>query len=253
MKALYLLAHPDDEVFILPRLRLDIHSGETIACIFLTDGGAGKTSVAARTRDAYRALGSLGLATGRIVCLGAAHGLPDCGLHRHLDRALQLLQDCTAGFPDCDIIYTPAWEGGHADHDAVHLLALVLAGKLPGRPRVLQFPLYRAAGRPPGAFRVMSPLPGNGLVHAHRLTIQEGLASIAYIRYYRLQWRSWLGLLPGIMLHYLAVRKEYLQEGSIERVRSRPHRGRLLYEQRYGLSFENVMNAAGPFLAAHLR
>ena len=65
-----------------------------------------------------------------------------------------------------EAIYTLANEGGHADHDAAHAIAAMLARSLGCLDRAFQVPVYRSAdgGRP--WFVLFAPLTENGAVRA---------------------------------------------------------------------------------------
>ena len=88
----------------------------------------------------------------------------------------------SAPFGTPDEVYLPAWEGGHQDHDAGHLLGLSLAA--PGL-RLRQFPLYQGAGLPGPFFRVMAPLPGNGPSNLeaarHFISLADELEKIVFL------------------------------------------------------------------------
>src|SRR6185295_7763895 len=94
-----------------------------------------------------------------------------------------------------------------------------------------------------GLFRVMSPLPENGDVSERRLTFAEGLQATGRMFRYRSQWRSFFGLGPGAAARFLLGRREALQFVQPSRVQQRPHRGELLYEARYQVSFQTISEA----------
>src|SRR6185503_17138294 len=74
----------------------------------------------------------------------------------HVHEALAFLES-QAG--QADEVYTLAWEGGHQDHDAAHLVALAFAQRR-GIP-CHEMPLYNGYRSPGSLFRVMHPF-GDG-------------------------------------------------------------------------------------------
>lgn len=224
MSKLFVFAHQDDEVAIATRIAREVAAGARVVCAFLTDGGA----PAVRDAESRAVLASLGVRD--IVFVG----LPDGTLVEHLEEAYRALEGI-----DADEIVTLAWEGGHQDHDAAHLVALALATAR--GVRCLEFPLYHGKGVPRPFFRVMSPLRRGEVT---RLRIAEVIRSAMLCWRYPSQRRTWLGL----FWQMLARRGEVVCEASAERVRHRPHRGRLLYERRFGFPWERFAAAARPFI-----
>src|ERR1051326_5047535 len=174
MSKLYVFAHQDDEVAIAPRIARDVASGARVVCAFLTDGGA----PAVRDAESRAVLASLGVHDVIFV------GLPERTLVEHLEEAYHALKE-----RDAEEIITLAWEGGHQDHDAAHLVALALA-KIKG-VRCLECPLYR------GYFRVLSPLR---VSERRRLTARDVAKRAMLCWRYPSQRRSWLWLGGGVGL-----------------------------------------------------
>jgi len=247
--ALFIFAHPDDEYGVAATIASEIRKGTTVLCRYLTNGAAGGVQPDVRARESRRALASLGVSADNIKFVGWDRNIPDGQLHRNLSVAFDAVeQSVQPEAATINIIYAMAWEGGHADHDAAHLVALALAKKLRLPPAALyQYPSYRALKHIPALFRVMSPLCENGEVTAESFGFVEGLRLATLCRYYPSQFRSWLGLFPECFIKYAILRRQVLQPVTEGRAFARPHNGRLFYETRFGISWEQFDSAVSEF------
>ncbi len=224
MSKLYVFAHQDDEVAIAPRIARDVAAGARVVCAFLTDGGA----PAVRDAESRAVLASLGVQDVLFV------GLSERTLVEHLEEAYGALEAI-----DADEVITLAWEGGHQDHDAAHLVALALA--IARGVRCLEFPLYHGRGMPGQLFRVMSPLRRG---EVRKLSVGEVWKRAMLCWRYPSQRRTWLGLFPQMIWKT----REVVCEASAERVLDPPHEGRLLYERRFRFPRERFFAFARPFI-----
>ena len=249
-RILWLLPHPDDEFACSMRIRATAAAGDEVHCVFLTDGGFGGQSVARRRLESLRVLRRLGVGAAAVHFLGERHGFRDGTLHERLEDALQALDALIEAMGAVDVLHVPAWEGGHQDHDATHLLGIVLARRR-SVGSLRQFPLYHGAGLPGPWFRVLHPLAANGPVQPHRATPVERLWAVALCLSYRSQWRTWLGLLPFFAWHMLARGTFPEQQVDPARVAESPHVGVVLYQRRGFLAMPEFRRAADAFLAAH--
>jgi LmbE family N-acetylglucosaminyl deacetylase len=248
--ALFVFAHQDDEVPVLTRIAFELARGARVRCVYLTDGA---TTVPAAVRDAesLSMLARLGVAAGDVAFLGGERRIADGRLAYETPRALELLRAFAAPLPRPARVYAPDWEGGHADHDAAHVLALALAREL-GVADVFTYSLYNAYGRGRGLFRVTSFVPGTEPVIARKLTLREALMPVRAIAHYRSQRRTWLGLGPGLAFRALARREERLRRADPSRLGGAPHEGPLLYETMFGVSARAVLEATAELRAALL-
>ena len=235
-RAVFLLPHPDDEFACSILLGRLVDSGVDVHCIYLTDGGYGGQSLSIRRQESLAALGSLGLGESSACFLGAQHGFADGRLADYLEPALHALRDTLPDLGESDVLYVPAWEGGHQDHDAAHVLGLVFAAQC-GVHRIRQFPLYTGEGLPGPFFRVASPLRKNGPPDPIRLSWVERWRAIGLCLHYRSQWKTWVGLLPLFAIRILLVGTMVTQPVNLSAVRELPHVGRPLYERR---AFKNA-------------
>jgi len=246
--ALFLLAHADDEFFFAPRIRQLVAVGRPVYCVYATDGAGRGTDPAVRQRESARALAQLGVPETHQFCLGVAHGIPDGQAHRAVTRLAAIVEEFARARPLAEI-YVPAWEGGHADHDATHLVGVALARAL-GVPRVWECPSYHACSRLP--FRVMHFIPRVEPAEMQRLTLAEGLFLFGLIGSYRSQWRTWLGLGPEAFWRLVVQRRHPCRRVAGIDYTQPPHAGPLLYETRFGVSFAEFRAATAEFVATRV-
>ena len=228
-----LFCHADDEFPVFAELEAAVAAGHRIICIYLTDGAFyGGQSAERRERESRAVLGRIGVPQVDVHFPGGSVPIGDTKLYLYVAEAVNI---CRALLPMTTPhqwrLLIPAWEGGHHDHDAAHIVGLVLAQERPGC-EVLQASLYHGKGLPGVLFRVLSPLRENGPVLATRIAWRARLRYLRYCLSYPSQWKTWAGLFPLVLLNYLLVGRQRLQRVSPGRVLERPHQGPMLYERR---------------------
>jgi LmbE family N-acetylglucosaminyl deacetylase len=221
MNILFVFAHQYDEI-----------AGATRMLRSLRDG-AFRVPASLRNEESRRALARLGVTD---ILFGTS---PDGNLPEHVHEALAFLE---SQIERVDEVYTLAWEGGHQDHDAAHLVALAFAQRR-GIP-CHEMPLYNGYRTPHSYFRVMQPL-GDGWT-TRRVSLADGLRVVALLRLYRSQRKTWLGLLPETFFKLVIARCESVREADPRRVTSRPHDGLLFYERRFGYPYERFVRSVHP-------
>lgn len=242
---LFLLAHQDDEYFVAPLLAEDPSNAR---CVFLTMGDFHGTSCTVRNAESRRALRSLGVADEQIVFAGEKLRVPDNDLASHLPSVSAWL-DAECG--NVKTIFAPAYEGGHPDHDAACLLGHAFAARSGGIP-VLEFAAYRAHPWLPHYFGVMM-LPKGLPTDAVALPkARFSPKSFVLFRYYPSQWKTWLGLLPPLICHYLAGGRTGIYRAANRDFRIRPHEGKLYYEYRRWSTFDRFRAQTESFRREHL-
>jgi len=241
---LVLLAHQDDEVGIFSRIRHEIAAGNRVWCVYLTDGAK---DVPATVRDAesLTVLRGLRIPTERVAFLRDAQGrIGDGTLMLHLARARTALGVWVAGTQaHFSRIYTIDWEGGHADHDACHLVALAVARDLTISD-IWTFSLYNAYRRPRGFFSVLSFVPAAQPVVRRRLSVRDAIDAARIVFAYPSQRRTWLALGPGWIAKTLLRREERLRRPDAARLAARPHDGALLYETLFKVDGTAMLDAS---------
>jgi N-acetylglucosamine malate deacetylase 1 len=235
MNLLFVFAHQDDEIGGATRMLRARRDGDRVLCVYLTDG-AMRVPAAVRNEESRRALARLGVTDVFFATF------PDGNLPEHALEALAFLES-QAGL--VDEVYTLAWEGGHQDHDAAHLVALAFAERrgLPCR----EMPLYNGHRSPRSLFRVMHPF-GDGWTR-RPISLADGLRVVALLPLYQSQRKTWLGLLAETLLKLVIVRREFLRLADPRRTKTKPHGGLLFYERRFGYPYERFARATAELLA----
>jgi LmbE family N-acetylglucosaminyl deacetylase len=245
---LILLAHQDDEIAFAQLIAQVLADGTRVRVVYLTNGGMGPRMPARRAAESVRALAALRVPRSEIRFLGTELSIPDGELYRHLAAAYRaLLQDC-ADIGELGALLTLAWEGGHPDHDAAHVLAIRLARERGADDRTWQVPFYRAADGGPPFFSMFAPLAGNGPVLDLPAARESALQRARMIRFYPSQWRAFAGLGPAILWHTLIGTPSKVQKVQVRRILERPTAGPLLYESRNHVSFAELAGHANRFL-----
>ena len=229
---IFLFAHQDDEYGVYALLELLVARGEAIKVIYLTSGTLDGRKSEQRNRESVRVLSKLGVSKQSILFLGAELGLPDGKLFQHVEIAALALREYFSNGVAPSRIFTPAWEGGHQDHDATYIIGCYLAQVFSCLASSRQFPLYHGRGLPGSLWHTFSPLPENGPVEATRMTWRQRLRYLHFCLLYRSQWLTWLGLYPMYALKLVTSGRQYLQPLRLKRLKHSPHPGPPLYERR---------------------
>jgi LmbE family N-acetylglucosaminyl deacetylase/SAM-dependent methyltransferase len=235
-RVLWVFAHQDDEVAAAARMLEQTRRGDELWCAYLTNGAA-KVSGEVRNAESLAALFSIGVTN--VLFFDA----PDGALHEHLQPALTRLEARFDGMP-FDEVGCLAWEGGHQDHDAAHLVALAFARRR-GVP-AWEVPLYNGYGVPGQFFRVLRPI-GEGWERSS-VPFRDAWRVRHMIRCYRSQRRTWLGLMPEALLRLFVLRRTVARRADPARVAQPPHEGRLFYERRFRCERAAFERAAAPFV-----
>lgn len=242
---LVLLAHQDDEIVALPAIR-GLAAQSVFKCVYLTDGAGlhGKTKPDRRNAESLRVLARLGIRPEQVEFAGSDLSIPDGRLIELLDKALAHLGPELSGSGVTDIA-TLAWEGGHPDHDATHLLALALAKQIGAR--VWTFPLYNGHQAGVLPFRVMTECALGENPERWQIRWRDRLEVLRSPLSYPSQWRSMLGLYLPMLWVYWTRGSICLDLASAQATGQRPHQGPLLYERRKWMTFDQFEKAIANF------
>lgn len=246
MHALFVFAHQDDEMAMATRIAYLLRGGARVTCVYLTNGeGRGATS---RERDdeSRAVLTRLGVDLRRAHFLGSEEKIPDGALVQHLDRALALLDGRVLEM--VDEVYCLAYEGGHQDHDASHLVAAAFAWRRGVIARTYELPLYHGYRLPGPFFNALAPLKIGRPWTGRKIGLREAFAVALLCRFYRSQRGTWLGLMPEALLRMALGRREWMRPVDIARLGARPHEGRLFYERRFHVTWESFERASRSFI-----
>ncbi|MGD0997281.1 MAG: PIG-L family deacetylase [Thermoleophilia bacterium] len=228
---LFLLAHHDDEVFCAGHLRRALAAGGQVRLLWATAGGLAPAR--RRIAEGARVLEALGLPVTAAVDLRLRdqHAVEHVAL---IAREVGRLLDADSRGQDDrgrdEVVYVPAYEGGHPDHDAVNLAATLAAAARPGL-RVVEFPLYR---RGPIGLAVQPPSPAVGTSRERYAVLPLSAEDLALRRALARANSSQLApsLLPLLALARCAGRgrAEPARPLPAHDYTRAPHAGRLLYE-----------------------
>jgi len=249
MTAMFVFAHQDDEFAVLATIERLLRLGAVVRCAYLTDGAFGNQSTSRRNAESLKVLASVGVTASHVHFIGEKLGIRDGTLHANLMPAYNGLLKCIERVGAIDGMYLPAWEGGHQDHDAVHLIGVIASVSLGFQDRTFQFSLYNGYRLFGPLFRVMSPLPENGACMRQRITLPKRFAYARLCLSYPSQWKTWLGLLPFVLFSYFMRGVQQEQFVSVPRLFESPHPGKLLYERRMFLTEEEFDRAKMQFIA----
>lgn len=245
MAIVYVLAHFDDEYFAYPLLTAAARAGVEQYFFYVADYA--DPEIADRRHAETRAfLANLGIDPARAVHVGRGTGALDGHVHRALAPAHAALSRAIAQVGSVERIVVTAWEGGHADHDMCALLAAALSKEV-GDPPIETLSLYNSVGLPAPLFHCGRPLVENGPVERRRLKPREWVAWMAAVRFLPSQAGTWVGLWPMMFVAY-ALRGYGTQRLDAARLGQRPHAGKLLYETRFKVPYEEVAAARDAFL-----
>jgi hypothetical protein len=247
--ALFLFAHNDDEFFVLPAIEAEIASGRRVVCIYTTDGAAYGEDSNRRLRESLSVLSPRGVGEDDVVPLGKKIGIRDGTSFRFM---AQIWDELLAFSADLEIasVYVLGWEGGHADHDAGHLLGIALA-KLKG-VEAHEFSLYNSWKMRPPFFRCMALVPAAGESKSIKVPWLGVFVWLLSVRYYVSQWRTFLGLL-GFCLPQILVRRELeLRRVGVRDYQCPPHEGKLMYESRFKVPHCEFLGATSRFIKEHI-
>jgi N-acetylglucosamine malate deacetylase 1 len=244
MRALFILAHADDEYFCQPLIARELAAGRDPYFAYMTDGAWKQATSMQRSEESLARLSAMGVPRSNVRFPGVDAQVPVGGLHRCLDRAGARLSACLAELPAIGRAYVCAWEGGHHDHDCCYALAVSNSVLAASGCEILQFPLYHGSKTQGALFKCLDPLPENGpATVGARFGALQGFKWWLSATAYPSQWRSWVGIVPMATVPMLFTRIQWVQACARSRLSERPHVGRLYYERRFGVSYQDVAAA----------
>jgi LmbE family N-acetylglucosaminyl deacetylase len=248
--ALFVFAHQDDEYGSAPWLAEEVDLGHSVYCIYLTDG-ASRTDSSVRDAESIDVLGSLGVKREAVHFLGAPNArVPDLALASRSETAWAMLENWleSQGIHP-DRLYAPAYEGGHPDHDAAHVITALVAAKREILDCFWHFPLYNAYRCPKPLFRSLVPLVKKGAeVRKARLRLSERWKLAMLCWRYRSQRRTWIGLFPEAFLRRVVLGGDSVARFDYENLFVRPHPGELLYERMFGTNYLDFVANLSPLM-----
>lgn len=248
---LLLFAHPDDEFFILPAIRRMREANENVLVVYLTDGSGYGVNPLDRLQESTKVLASWGVVPSQIASVGVESGIPDLKLHTKLSEVYQQVRKII-GKRTVRRIITHAWEAGHPDHDAAHLIGFRIAKEQNVEGGLYEFSAYHTWNRRYPFVRCMKLIPAETvdeyLPHVAPRSLKEALEWAAASMRYPSQRRTFLGLLPFSLPPILLRRTLRLRLAPERNYLEPPYQGQLLSEVRFKVTFSEFVSAIFPFL-----
>lgn len=244
LKTLITIAHQDDEFFIASRISYELSQGHQFDIVYMTNGDGDGSIASLREAESISALNFLGILPSQIHFLGTEFNFSDGNLFKMMPVAFIKLCEKLNG-QHFDQVYLPAWEGGHPDHDACHLIGVRFAQQN-SISTVREFSLYNGFQTKYLRVSCLIPREGGALI-CRTLTLKEAFAAFALIRFYKSQLKTWFALALPAAISILFLRRECLREVIINDCSSRPHPGPLLYEKAFRVTYPDLESEARHF------
>jgi len=239
-KSIFFLAHYDDEFGIYEDIRIHIAQKIPLHIMYLTSSNFNGGSNKIRENESLSVLKKLGVKRNQISFVGKELSIPDLALKENLVNAFIKCKLLIKKIGNVETIYSPAYEGGHPDHDALNFLCskfiITSKSKIDG----LQFPLYCGPGLIGPLFYLFKPLKSNGKVTKKKIKFKNIRLYLKLIFIYKSQFMTFLGLFPFYLVHMIFMKNAITQRINPRRTYIKPHKGRLLYERRGMEKFENL-------------
>lgn len=247
-KSIILLAHQDDEIAILPLIMQHLIPCTTHV-VYLTSGSPNGKDSPVRNNESIRTLTKLGIPLENISLLGSLLEIADKTLCKNLEKIYPALKQLILE-KQINTIYTMAWEGGHPDHDAVHLLGVVSALNCGIIESCWQFPWYNAAETNNKISRVklFTPVISNGQVLYYSTNWRNRIRWLYRALFYPSQIRVLVWLYPYLVKYVLSNGRIALQACNIKRINQRPTNKQLRYEQNNFYSYKTFSEEIQPFI-----
>jgi N-acetylglucosamine malate deacetylase 1 len=183
-RILILIPHPDDEVVGCAAAAVHARrQGARLFGLYLTSGIPPREALWPWQRTRYAAVVARRRAEARLVAerLGIEprhfSDRPSRRLKNHLPEAAAELRRALVE-SEAELVWVPAWEGAHQDHDAANFLAARAAGKTP----IWEFAEYNYAG---GRVRSQRFADERGAETEWRLSLEEAAEKRALLALYR--------------------------------------------------------------------
>ncbi len=155
-KILLVVAHQDDEVFILSRLIKHLENGADVKIVWTSHSiSDGEDYRKQRISESKNAMGLIGISLNNLCFLN----LPDGETYKYPNEIKEKLEDILLKYKP-SIVYIPAYEGGHIDHDICHFITVRSIKILGLKNEIIEFPLYNAYESSIFPFRIRSIYPG---------------------------------------------------------------------------------------------
>ena len=127
-------------------------------------------------------------------------------------------------------------EGGHEDHDTCNLIAKNIKKNYKIK-NFYQFLLYNSFDTSIIFFKVFNPINKKNVKKIYS-SLLDRLFLIKLLFNYTSQIKTWLGLYPFIIFHYLIKGYNSIEKLNSDKLIIKPHSGKLLYEKETCANFQ---------------
>lgn len=245
----YFLAHQDDEFGCFIKLEHDICNENTYV-FYLTDGGnkINKNDILSRRdKESLKALKKLGLKSNNVFFIGRKLGVNHYSLYLNLEKVYKNINKIIKEIGKPSSIITHSWEGGHEDHDASNLIGRRIALDFNIIKKSYQFSQYNGFRTLFLFYRVFNPInKKDGKKFFAKLKKRIFFIKLLFI--YTSQLKTWIGLYPFIISHYLFKNYNFMENMNKDKFVKKPHTKKLLYETRKFCTFKEFRNKTKFFL-----
>lgn len=244
-RVLLVAAHQDDDVFIVSRLREHILCGDTIFVVWTAiSSQVGPEYAEKRVAESKTAMTLLGVDTAN--CFYLRH--EDGNTQRNVEEIVtEVFRALSAVKPD--VIYVPAYEGGHIDHDIANFTTVQAVKMAKLTCPIFEFPLYSAKSTfclfP---FR-MRKYPASIPTTCRRLSENEYQFVLDYWKIYSSQHFPLGWYIDFISGKRSTFGYEYIRRIPTYNYLQKPCRGSVAYERYLKVNFEDFSGALQKYYA----
>lgn len=249
----FLFPHQDDELGCFFEIQKENKLGNNVIIFFLTSGTHNGKISYRRNLESTNVLSCLGCKKKKIFFINNNIKSQDGKLIENIEIVHNIIYKKLKKINNLSRLYFPAWEGGHQDHDASHLIGVSLAKKFKIIKNSYQFPLYTGIGLCGSFFKLFNPIYRNGRPIAFNIPWNKRIKYLRLALNYPSQFKSFIGIFPFFLFHYFFFGTQVLQPISIHRVKSRPHQGKLLYERRYNFCYKYFKKLSTDFIKKYIK
>jgi LmbE family N-acetylglucosaminyl deacetylase len=228
--SIVLLPHQDDEIGILGELE-SAKIKHRIIFLFLTSGDVKKNFSVIRNKESLSVLNFFGYKSEDIYFLSKYTKVRDTNLIFNINITLSEIFNVVK-LNNVENIYYPAWEGGHEDHDACHILAIGIQKATKKKINFFQFPLYNGFSPNLFRFKLFNPIPSSRFWRKTNISLYNRFKLLYVIFFYKSQFKTWVGLYPFFVLNILFFSKQYTKKISNFGSISKPHSTDILFYER---------------------
>ena len=238
MKIFFLYPHQDDETGTFKLIENYIRKKVEVYCIFVTTGLVTNPKNNHRNIESLNVLRKFKVKKKNIIFAGSILNIKVNLLCSNLEKFNNYLKNRIN--KKSDILYIPAWEGGNPDHDSLHAIVVTMGKKFNFLDRIYQYPLYNNKGCKLNFFKVLSPISENGNIIKIKINFHERIKYIFLFLQYPSQFLSWIGLFPFFFIKTLFCGEQYIQPVNFNRIYQKPHHGKLYYEVRNWIRWDQM-------------